>query len=82
MRSVRGLRGGEEFRVESLGLEEGGQQGKPADARRKGSRVNLLAQAGEMRREGSRENLLAQGGREERGQQGKPVGASGGDQEG
>ena len=32
MRSVRGLRGGEEFRVESLGLEEGGQQGKPADA--------------------------------------------------
>ena len=31
MRSVRGLRGGE-FRVESLGLEEGGQQGKPADA--------------------------------------------------
>ena len=32
MRSVRGLRGGEEFRVESLGLEEGGQQGKTAGA--------------------------------------------------
>ena len=63
-------------------MEEGGQQGKPADAGGKGSRVNLLAQAGEMRREGSRENLLAQGGRKERGQQGKPVGASGGDEEG
>ena len=32
MRCVRRF-GGEEFRVESLGLEEGGQQGKPADAR-------------------------------------------------
>ena len=38
MRSVRGLRGGEEFRVESLGLEEGGQQGKPAGARGEGGR--------------------------------------------
>ena len=35
MRSVRGLRG-EEFWVESLGLEEGGQQGKPAGAREEG----------------------------------------------
>ena len=32
MRSGRGLRGGDEFRVECFGLEEGGQQGKPADA--------------------------------------------------
>ena len=38
MRSVRGLRGGEEFRVESLGLEEGEQQGKPADAGGEGGR--------------------------------------------
>ena len=35
------------------------------EVRREGSRVSLLAQAGEMRREGSRENLLAQGGRRE-----------------
>ena len=41
--------------MESLGLEEGGQQGKPADARGEGGR-------GE--REGSRVNLLTQGGKE------------------
>ena len=45
------------------------------EMRREGSRENLLTQAGEMRREGSRENLLAQGGRKEGGQQGKPAGA-------
>ena len=32
------VEGGEEFRVESLGLEEGGQQGKPAGARGEGGR--------------------------------------------